>query len=154
VHQLFDATVYVKGIDGVLQIIGGIILLTVSNARVTGILGFLTTHELSRNPRDIVARAIASAAASLSADSQFLGALYLLLHGVVKVALVVALLKRLLWAYPAALVVFALFLVYQVDRYTHGHSILMLALCVLDVLVIAMTAIEYQRLRRTHGAAA
>jgi uncharacterized membrane protein len=71
-------------------------------------------------------------------------------HGVVKVGLVVGLLRRHLWAYPTAMVAFAVFLAYQIYRYLHTGSVWLLVLSILDVLVICLTAAEYKRLRRSH----
>jgi uncharacterized membrane protein len=63
---------------------------------------------------------------------------------------VASLFRERLWAYPAAIVVFALFIAYQMYRYALGPSISMLVLSVLDVIVIALTWLEYRRLKRTH----
>ena len=151
VHALFDAGVIIKGIDGVLQLIGGVLLLIMSPSQIQGIVQLLTQHELSHDRTDIVARAMSQAAESLSADAKLFAALYLLIHGIVKAGLVVALLKRHLWAYPAAMVVFALFGIYQMYRYTHTHSSWLVALTVLDIFVIVITWLEYRRLEVSHA---
>ena len=78
-------------------------------------------------------------------------AAYLLWHGVVKVGLVAALLLKRRWAYPAAIIAFFLFLVYQLYRYTHTRSPALLALSIVDVIVITLTWIEYKRLKAIHG---
>jgi uncharacterized membrane protein len=66
----------------------------------------------------------------------------------VKLVLVWALYRRKLWAYPAAIAVFAAFGVYQMYRYFVSASFSMIALTVLDVIIIVLTWIEYGRLRR------
>jgi uncharacterized membrane protein len=71
----------------------------------------------------------------------------LLWHGVVKIGLVWALFRKYLWAYPIARVAFGLFLAYQVYRYSHTHSVWLLALSILDIFVIVLTWLEYKRLR-------
>jgi uncharacterized membrane protein len=76
---------------------------------------------------------------------------YLLSHGVIKVVLVASLFRERLWAYPAAIVVFTLFIVYQMYRYMLQSSISMIVLSVLDVVVIGLTWLEYRRLKRFHG---
>src|SRR6266849_1616120 len=86
-----------------------------------------------------------------SADTQFFAAMYLLVHGVVKVLLVWALFRAKLWAYPAAIVVFAAFGVYQMYRYFLSPSFAMIALTVLDVVVIVLTWMEYLRLKRVES---
>jgi uncharacterized membrane protein len=64
------------------------------------------------------------------------------------VGLVAALLRRQLWAYPAAMLVFGMFLAYQLYRWSHTHANLLVALSALDVIVIGLTYVEYQRLQR------
>jgi uncharacterized membrane protein len=71
---------------------------------------------------------------------------YLLSHGILKLLVVVALLKRQIWAYPIAMLVFALFIVYQLSEYFKAPSIYIIILTVLDVVVIALTYIEYRAL--------
>lgn len=44
---------------------------------------------------------------------------------------------------------FSLFIVYQLYRYTFTHSLLLILITILDVFVIALTLLEYRRLR--HG---
>jgi uncharacterized membrane protein len=70
---------------------------------------------------------------------------------VIKVVLVASLFRERLWAYPAAIVVFTLFIVYQIYRYVLEPSTRMVVLSVLDVVVIALTWLEYRRLKRLHG---
>ena len=58
-----------------------------------------------------------------------------------------------MWAYPAAIGAFVLFLVYQLYRYTHTSSAWLLVLSVVDVCVIVITWLEYKRLRTVHALA-
>jgi uncharacterized membrane protein len=147
VHRLFNVSVIVKGIDGVLEIIGGTLLFFITTEQLNRTARVLTTYELSEDPHDAIANYLLHSSAALSAGAKTFGALYLLWHGVVKVGLVTALLLRKLWAYPLAIVSFFLFLVYQLYRYAHTHSVEMLVLSVLDVFVIVLTWLEYSRLR-------
>jgi uncharacterized membrane protein len=147
VHVLFDISAISKGVDGVLEIVGGALLLLVSPMKVHNIVRILTQHELSEDPHDLVAKYLLNSTQHLSRFSQDFAAIYLLWHGVVKVALVTALLLKRRWAYPAAIVAFLLFLVYQLYRYSHTHAPELLVLSVVDVFVIALTWLEYKRLR-------
>jgi len=83
----------------------------------------------------------------LTAGGQLFGAAYLLTHGIIKLALVAALLKRRLWAYPAAIGIFALFAAYQVYRYTFTHSWYLILLTILDAVVIWLTWLEYTKVK-------
>src|SRR4029077_6117752 len=73
---------------------------------------------------------------------------YLLLHGVLKVALVIALLRHWLPAYPPAILVLCLFVVYELYRATQTGSVLLPVRAVVDVAVIALVVREYRALRR------
>ena len=151
VHTLFDIGAITKGIDGALEIVGGVLLFLLSPGQLHHIVRVLTQHELSEDPGDVVASYLLRASQHLSASAKLFGAVYLLWHGVVKVGIVTALLGRQRWAYPAAIVAFLLFLVYQLYRYAVTYSPELLVLSVLDVFVIALTWLEYVRLRASRA---
>jgi uncharacterized membrane protein len=68
-------------------------------------------------------------------------------HGIVKTYLIVGLLRDRLWYYPGAIIVFILFVAYQVFRFQITHSVWLLAITVLDIVVIGLTWHEYRYLR-------
>lgn len=152
VHVLFAASVIGKGLDGALEVIGGVLLFFVTPAQISHLARMLTLHELSEDPRDIVANFLLNYAQRLSQNLLTFSAIYLLWHGMVKVGLVIALLQRRLWAYPVAILAFLLFIVYQLYRYSHTRSPWLLALSALDVFVILFTSLEYKRLRSSRAA--
>ena len=151
VHFFFNLSVIAKGIDGALEIVGGILLFFVSPERINAVIRALTQHELSEDPRDLVATFLLNSTHSLTKGVTMFAAAYLLWHGMVKAGLVVGLLLKRRWAYPAAIVAFLLFVGYQLYRYMHTNSPSLLALSILDVLVIILTWIEYKRLKAIHG---
>ena len=51
-HRLFQVAVVVKGIDGVLEFIGGVLLLFVSPTALHRLVIMLTQHELAEEPDD------------------------------------------------------------------------------------------------------
>ena len=71
-------------------------------------------------------------------------------HGVVKVALVVALLLNKMWAYPWMIVVLLVFIGYQLYRIALSPTAGLIALTLFDVVIVVLTWREYgqQRLRR------
>jgi uncharacterized membrane protein len=153
VQIAFDVGMFFKGLDGVLEIVGGLLLFVVKPETITRIIITLTQRELSEDPHDVVASQLARLTQDFSASAQVFAGVYLLSHGVIKVVLVASLLLEQLWAYPAAIVVFTLFIVYQMYRYVLEPSTSMIVLSGLDVIVIALTWLEYRRLQRLHGQA-
>ena len=150
VHLLFDISVIGKAVNGALEIVGGIMLFFVKPEQINWLLRSLTQGELSEDPHDFVASLLVHSLKDLSTDTRLFAALFLVWHGVVKVGLVVTLLRKLRWAYPTAIIAFAVFLAYQLYRYSHTHSVWLLALSVLDLAVIVLTWLEYKRLRSSH----
>ena len=150
IHLLFDISVIAKGVDGVLEIVGGVLLFLVNPDQVNRLVRILTQHELSEDPHDLVAGLLLHSAQQLSIGTKAFAALFLLWHGVVKVVLVWALLRKQWWAYPIGIVAFGLFLLYQLYRYSHTQSAWLLALSVVDLFVIVLTWLEYKRLRAAH----
>ena len=151
IHFFFNLSIIAKGIDGLIEIVGGFLLFFVAPDRINAAIRLLTQHELSEDPRDLIATYLLNSTHNLTKGVTMFAAAYLLWHGVVKAGLVTALLLESRWAYPAAIVAFFLFLVYQLYRYTHTHSPALLALSIVDMLVIALTWIEYKRLKAIHG---
>jgi len=147
-HIAFEIGIFFKGLDGVLEIVGGLLLFFVKPETISRVVIALTQHELGEDPNDDVAGYLVRAANNFSASSQVFAGIYLLSHGVIKIVLVESLLRRRLLAYPTAIVVFALFIMYQMYRYYLDSSIAMIALSILDVIVIVLTWLEYRRLKR------
>jgi uncharacterized membrane protein len=147
-ERLFLIGVWFKALDGALELLGGVALLSVSPAFILHTVQFLTQDEIVEDPHDLVANYLLRVAARLSVGSQHFMALYLLIHGVVKLALVWGLLKRVLVAYPCAIVVFLGFIAYQLYRYTLTGGAGLLAISGLDMVVIALVYFEYRALRQ------
>ena len=74
-----------------------------------------------------------------------------LLHGAVKVVLVIALLLNKLWAYPFMIIVLLIFIGYQLYRIAIQPSAGLVALTIFDVAIVALTWREYRRQRRIAG---
>lgn len=144
-EQLFRIAVVLKGLDGVLETAGGVILLATSPAWLVHIASVLTWRLLVAHPHRAVAEHLYNSVQHISADSERFAAIYLIAHGIVKIGLVVALLKDQRWAYPTAIIVFAAFVIYELHRFTVTHAILLIPLSLFDLIVIGLIWLEYRR---------
>ncbi|MEI8217157.1 MAG: DUF2127 domain-containing protein [Eubacteriales bacterium] len=147
VHKSFEVAILIKGIDGILEIIGGFLLLLLSPVRLNAVVAFLTQHELSTDPKDVIANLMVHLASNFSTNTQYFAFYYLALHGVIKVFLVLLLWKKKIWAYPLTIISLFIFIVYQAYRYTIYHSFWMILLTIFDIIVIILTFIEYKRIK-------
>ena len=114
--RTFEVGIVLKGLDGVLEVVGGLLLLVVSPVTINRLVTSLTQHELSEVPHDFLASHLLRTAHGLTGSALLFGAVYLLAHGVVKVILVAALLWNQLWAYPWIIGFLGVFFVYQLYR--------------------------------------
>jgi uncharacterized membrane protein len=144
---LFRISVVLKGLDAVLEIVGGIGLWLTGPALIVRLTALLTRGELGEDPRDVIANYLRHSASRLTLGGEHFIAIYLLGHGVVKLFVVVALLKNELWGYPLAMVVFGGFIVYQIYRFALAGGIGLIALTVFDLIVIWLIWLEYRAVK-------
>lgn len=145
---LFRIGVWLKGIDGAIEIASGVALFFVGPGFIARVATFLTQDELSEDPRDFVANHVLAFARHLSVGTEHFVAYYLLAHGVIKVLLVRSLLKNVLWAYPVSILAFIGFVLYQLYRFSFTRSFGLIALSVFDFAVVWLIWLEYQAMRR------
>lgn len=148
VHVSFELGLLIKGIDGILEIIGGFLLLYLNPSRMSHLIVFLTQHERSEDPKDFVANALIHFSNGFSISAQTFGILYLISHGVIKCVLIVLLWRKKLWAYPLTIVSLILFIVYQIYRYSIHASVSLLLLTAFDMIMIVLTLIEFKRMKK------
>ena len=150
-NATFRISLVLKGVDGLLELVGGILLLLVTPGQISSLVRTLTQHELSVDSGDLLATAARHAADSLTVSASTFAAAYLLLHGLVKIVLVWAVLKDYLWAYPWMIAFLLVFIVFQSYRITVSFSWALVLLTLFDVLIVWLTWREY-RIRRNQVA--
>ena len=147
-HVAFEIGVILKGLNGLLELIAGFLLLAFPPSAIQKFIAGLTQNELNEDPRDFIASHLRAAVRPLTANTQLFAAIYLLAHGVIKALLVYGLLRDELWAFPTAIVVFGAFGAYQIYRYAIHPSDWLIALTILDVIVIALAWAEWRRVKK------
>ncbi len=143
--KTYEVGIIIKGIDGVLEIIGGLLVLFLSPTAVNSITHFLTQHSLQENSHAIIANHIVKLGDHLASGHNLFAAAFLLTHGLVKVVLVTCLLLNKLWAYPWALGALGLFLIYQIYLLITNPTFGMAFLTVLDTAIIFLVYREWQQ---------
>lgn len=147
-HFLFEVGIWLKGLDAALEMLGGALLGFFTAIQVSSFFAFLTQHELSHDPNDLVANFILKLTENISAEAQNFASVYLIIHGAVKMLLVVLILKKKLWAYPIGIAFFAVFAAYEVYRYSYTGSLWLILFAVADFLLALLTFIEYRKIKR------
>jgi uncharacterized membrane protein len=148
IRQIFVVSVLLKGTHAVIECVGGAALGLISTTTIVNLVNILTQEELVEDQDDFIARHLLAWAQGLSVATKNFYAFYLLSHGVVKLLLVVGLLRGKLWSYLTSLVVFGLFVVYQLYRYSYTHGAGLIVLSVFDIVVMGLIWHEYRLVRK------
>ncbi|HEV2412546.1 MAG TPA: DUF2127 domain-containing protein [Candidatus Saccharimonadales bacterium] len=153
--KVFVISILLKALDGIIETIGGLVLLFVRPSDVNHLIHFVTQEELSEDPKDFLANHILHSVHYATHSALLFGAIYLLAHGLSKVVLVIEILRDRLWAYIGLVVLTIGFIVYQIYRITFVRfSITLTLLTLFDCLIVYLTSREYGRQKRllaTHG---
>ncbi len=143
--KTFKVGLVLKGLDGILEVVGGLLLLFLSPQAIEHIARALTAHELREDPHDLIARYVLHTSSHLTASMTLYGAIYLLSHGASKIVLVALVLRDKLWAYPWLIGLLMAFIAYQLYQITAVHfSAGLTALTVFDAFLVWLTWREYR----------
>lgn len=143
--RTFDIGVTLKGLDGILEIFGGALLLVLKPHTINHVFNWLAQSWLVGS-HELLTHYVQELNNYVLGGTLF-AALYLLLHGLVKIVLVVAVLRRQLWAYPVMIAFLAIFIVYQAYLLLLGYSTPLLLLTLFDLFVVWLTWKEYLKLK-------
>lgn len=125
IHTLYLIGIAIKGIDGALETFGGLLLL--ATGTLSSFIPFIGPY--------------------LAVYFQLFAGGYLLGHGLVKIVLVYALLRRKPWAYKLSLAVLSLFLIYQVASIVISFSLFLFIFSAIDAVIIWLVWEEYREIR-------
>ena len=148
--KCFNGAIFVKGADGVLQMLGGALLYHVKPGTLYQAVVLLTQRELSKDPRDWLALHLITATQKLG-DAKTFAVVYLGTQGFIKILLAASLLRGVLWAYPAMIGYLLVFIGYQLYRYSISHALGWLLLTVFDAGVAWLTWREYRMFLQERG---
>jgi uncharacterized membrane protein len=146
-HWLFEASLILKGLFAAAETLGGLGLLLTPNMTIIGFVGWLTTYNLAQQPDADMAKWAQHLTQVFPIQVQHFYAFYLLAHGAIKLAMVGMLARRILWAYPGAMVLLAGFVVYQLSEFLTHDSWTFLALSFFDSVMIALVYREWSVLK-------
>jgi uncharacterized membrane protein len=144
------AAILIKGFDGAVEVLAGLVILITGPARLYRWVIRLTAPELTgRHP---AIHALQHGAARLAEGPHDFVIFYLLVHGLLKLGIVLALLRgggR--WLFPLASLILAGFVLYMGWRLTIRWSDWLLGFALFDLLTLVLVLNEWRN-RRTPAA--
>ncbi len=148
-HELFEAGVFLKALNSIWETAAGMYILSSVHPIFRNGFVVFNREEFLGGRDDFVFRYAAEHLNQLSVSTKNFVGLYLLFHGLLNMFLAYNLYKNRIWAYPVAMGITSLFLVYQGYRLFHTHSLVLLCITIFDIAFIYLTWHEYKyQLRR------
>ncbi|MEO6536484.1 MAG: DUF2127 domain-containing protein [Candidatus Paceibacterota bacterium] len=132
---------------GTVRLITGFVLLRHIGTPLSAVFARAFRNEFFEEPRDHFINAISPYAHHFSFEITYFLAIYLIFWGLIDVFLSIQLLRLKLWAFPVTMGLIALFIVYEVYRYTHTHSLILLSIILIDLGLIWLINGEYIRVK-------
>src|SRR5207244_5761051 len=83
-HAFFLLSVWSKGVAGLLETIGGLLLLFIPHTGLNALVVFLTAPELAEDPTDRIATLLQRMVQELGTDTRLFASGYLIVHGIIK----------------------------------------------------------------------
>ena len=142
--RLFKAGIWLKGIDGVLELAAGLLLALASRQRVSHLLFALAHWELHRYPGHLVHDVLHRFVSHWSVSSRAIGAAYLTVNGAVKIFVAAGILRGKLWCYPTAIAVISLCVLLQAARLCLRFSFPLSLGTLLDIAIIFLILHQYR----------
>lgn len=146
-HDAYLGAILIKGFDGAVETLAGLVIALTGPDRIYEWVFRLTAPELTGGQHHPALHAIRSGAAKLANGPHHFVIVYLLLHGLLKLGVAVALLKGTArWVFPAASLVLTGFIAYMSWRLTLHWSDWLLGAALFDLLTLGLVLNEW----RTH----
>lgn len=150
VYELFKWSIIIKGAISVGEVVVGTALLIIPAKYIIALVQGLGTY-LSGYADSALTLKLVGELSAFGAGSAVFVAFYLLSRGLVKCSLIWALLKNILWAYPASLVVLGLLLAYQTYEIALHGSIFVIGISLFDIVVMYLIWREWSIVKLHHG---
>ncbi len=146
-HIIFRISIALKFIDGILEVFASLLLSIFTSQVIASIVQIIFAHELANDPNDFIANYLIQTSLNISNNAQLFAAIFLLIHGLIKIILSLGLWYEKVKFYPISAFVLTALIIYQTYRFTHTHSIILFLLTLIDILIVILIWVEYTRLK-------
>jgi uncharacterized membrane protein len=142
-HEAYLGAILIKGFDGLLETLAGLVLAVTGTERLYEWVIKLTAPELTGHHPAL--HAIRAGAAKLANGPHHFVMVYLLVHGLLKLGVAVALLKgHARWIFPVASLVLTGFIAYMSWRLSLRWSDWLLGAALFDLLTLGLVLNEWR----------
>lgn len=153
IDWLFGLGMVIKAGGGLVEIVSGLASLFLTTNEVLHTTQLLVQGKLAADPDDFLANYVLALAARFTpGQTNWFLFSYLAGHGIINLFLVVALLRKKMWAYPLSLAIFGAFVAYEAWQVLQNHSPLLAVFTLFDLAVVWLISREYAYVLRKRKA--
>ena len=148
---LFHASMWWRIFYGFLRIILGTTLLKITGQPLNEFIYTLMSHEITGKTTDAILEKLYTFIEIHDYTITYFLALYFIFWGTVDIILSLCLLHHVRKAFPIAMGLIVLFILYGTFRFFHTHSLVLLGVICIDIGILYLINIEYVGLKRITG---
>jgi len=139
--------IILKTVNAVLEIVLGIALFFFVGAG--RFIARLVAKELIEDPYDPTATFIQHLLQGVVIHTEMFVAAYLIIHGLIKLAVITGIITKTRWAYTPAIIVLFLLVIYELYRYAFvTHSVFLVIFMLFDLAFIWLITTDYVKLKK------
>ena len=142
-HNLLNIAILLKGLNGLFELAGSLILFFFASKPVTAAMQFIFYNELAHDKDDLIANFVVNLLGEMSRSTRLFSATVLLILALINLCLVIAIWKEKYWIYPSVAIVIILLVIYQIFRFSHTGSIILFLWTILDIIIVYLLIREY-----------
>lgn len=145
-EAIFRFVMWWRVFYGSLKLVFGSVLLNFVGFPILELFQKMMTKELAEDPSDILYIGADKLFSHFSSHVTYFLALYFIFWGVIDIALSLNLLHKKLWAFPLSIYLIGIFVVYEIYRFFHTHSVILLGIIVIDFFILYLIQHEHKKL--------
>ena len=138
-HELFLATLLIKGSLARANALAGLGLVMTANHAILSLVGWPTRNRIAQGPGDAMARRMERAVRAFPIETRHFHAFCLLM---LAMAMVILLARHVIWAHPAVVALLLGFIACQLQHWSLAPSPPLLILSALGAIIIALVIRE------------
>lgn len=146
-HLAYLGAITIKGLDGLIEAVAGLILTLVTSKQIYDFAIWATAPELARHPGNHTAHAIRHGAYGFAHSPHKFAIVYLLAHGLLKMGLAINLFIEHLWIFPVSAIVLLGFIVFMGVKLGTHWSPWLFAFAVFDTVTLVLVLNEWRQRR-------
>jgi len=148
IEKLFLIGMWWRILYGLFRFTFGLMLLSVVGSPLLDVFYAVMRHELTDEPGDILVRTVTSVLHQHPFQVTYFLAGYFLFWSILDIILSITMLRKKTWAFPISFVLIGLFIVYEIFRFTHTHSLVLLWIISFDIFLMWIIKREYQKIKQ------